>query len=136
MFSKSVKTMKTIVNIPTFESMQVEGVNGKMCQRNINKYERYHSKSMEKQCWIYARQVMLKLLEQCQKSKPKGSQQIKTCTQPCIKKEGQKHMSNKCRNTCQNLECLAPKSSLTLFLSLRSRLSRQRKPWTVPAQFP
>ena len=96
-------------------------MNGKCVEETSKPMPKNIPKSMEKQCWIYARQMMLTLLQKASKSESKGSQHIMKSTQECIKKKMQKHMSNKCRKTYKNPEGPAPKSSLTLLISRYAR---------------
>ena len=93
-------------------------------------------KPIGKVCWIYARQIMLNIFEKAHKSKPKGNQQITNNMQKYIKKTRPKNMSNK--------KAIMPKPGVPgsqivpnpLRFSLRSRHSRQRKPWTVLLRLP
>ena len=65
----------------------------KRCQENIKTDANKYTESMEKRCWIYARQMMLKSMEKEPRLKPKGIQQMTNSMQTSMEKTMQKHMS-------------------------------------------
>ena len=57
-----------------FECLQVESENGTIVKETSKMMPPNTPQSIEKRCWIYARQMMLNILEKAPKSKPKGNQ--------------------------------------------------------------